>query len=53
MVKRKYHYQIILKMPEKFAVGDVFPDLLRPVREQARKKGVRLEADVDPYNMMV
>jgi hypothetical protein len=31
----------------------VFPDLVRPLRETARKAGVRLEADADPYQMMV
>lgn len=52
-VRGKYHYQILLKMPPRFPVGDFFPDLLRPLREAARKRGVRLEADVDPYHMMV
>jgi primosomal protein N' (replication factor Y) len=53
LVKRKHHYQILLKMPAHFPVGDFFPSLLRPLRDIVRKHGVRLEADVDPYNMMV
>jgi primosomal protein N' (replication factor Y) len=53
MVKRKHHYQILLKMPARFPVGDFFPSLLRPLRDLVRKHGVRMEADVDPYNMMV
>ncbi len=53
LVKRKHHYQILLKMPPKFPVGDFFLPLLRPLREIVRRHGVRLEADVDPYNMMV
>jgi len=52
-VKRKYRYQILLKMPPRFPVGDVFPRLLRPLRELAKQSGVRMEADVDPYNLMV
>lgn len=52
-VKRKHRYQILLKMPPRFPVADVFPDLLRPLRDVARKAGVRMEADVDPYNLMV
>ncbi|OGP33732.1 MAG: primosomal protein N' [Deltaproteobacteria bacterium GWC2_65_14] len=52
-VKRKYRYQILLKMPPRFPVGDFFPGLLRPLREFAGKAGVRMEADVDPYNLMV
>jgi len=52
-VKRKHHFQILLKMPARFHVGDFFPDLLRPLRDAVRKTGVRMEADVDPYNMMV
>lgn len=52
-VKRKYHFQILLKMPTRFPVGDFFPELLRPLRDAARKQAVRLEADVDPYHMMV
>jgi len=53
LVKRKYRYQILLKMPARFPVGDFFPDLLRPLRDVARKHAVRMEADVDPYHMMV
>ena len=53
LVKRKYHYQILLKTPAHFPVGDFFPPLLRPLRDTVRKHGVRMEADVDPYNMMV
>ncbi len=52
-VKRKHHFQILLKMPARFPVGAFFPDLLGPLRETVRKHGVRMEADVDPYNMMV
>ncbi len=52
-VKKKYRYQILLKMPPRFPVGDLFPELLRPLRDVARKGGVRMEADVDPYNLMV
>jgi primosomal protein N' (replication factor Y) len=52
-VKRKHRYQILLKMPAGFPVGEVFPELLRPLRELVRKKGVRMEADVDPYHMMI
>ena len=52
-VKRKHHFQILLKMPERFIVGDFFPPLLRPLRDLVRKHGVRMEADVDPYHMMV
>jgi primosomal protein N' (replication factor Y) len=53
LVKRKHRYQILLKMPPRFPVGDLFPDLLRPLRDVAKKAGVRMEADVDPYNLMV
>ncbi|MGE5753536.1 MAG: primosomal protein N' [Deltaproteobacteria bacterium] len=53
LVKRKHHYQILLKMPLRFPVGDFFPPLLHPLRDLVRKFGVRMEADVDPYNMMV
>jgi len=53
LVKRKHRYQILLKMPERFAVGDFFPPLLHPLRDAVRKHGVRMEADVDPYHMMV
>ncbi|HEU5360202.1 MAG TPA: primosomal protein N' [Candidatus Deferrimicrobiaceae bacterium] len=52
-VKRKHRYQILLKMPPRFAVGEFFPELLRPLRDVAKKAGVRMEADVDPYNLMV
>jgi primosomal protein N' (replication factor Y) len=52
-VKRRFHYQILLVMPPDLAVGDLFPELLRPLREGVRKLGARLEADVDPYQMMV
>jgi hypothetical protein len=34
-------------------VGDFFPPLMRPLRDVVRKYSVRMEADVDPYNMMV
>ena len=52
-VKRRFHYQILLVMPPDLPVGDLFPELLRPLRERLRKSGVRLEVDVDPYQMMV
>lgn len=52
-VKKKFRYQILLKMPPRFPVADFFPDLLRPLRDVAKKAGVRMEADVDPYNLMV
>jgi primosomal protein N' (replication factor Y) len=52
-VKRRFLFQILLVMPPDLPVGDLFPDLLRPLRERVRKSGVRLEADVDPYQMMV
>jgi primosomal protein N' (replication factor Y) len=52
-VKKLYRFQILLKMPEDFPVADVFPELLRPLRDAARRHGVRLEADVDPYHMLV
>ena len=53
LVKRKHHYQVLLKMTARFPVGDFFPPLLRPLRDVVRRHGVRMEADVDPYNMMV
>jgi primosomal protein N' (replication factor Y) len=53
LVKRRHHFQILLKMPSHFPVGDFFPPLLRPLRDVVRKHSVRMEADVDPYNMMV
>ena len=53
LVKRKHRFQILLKMPARFPVGDFFPGLLRPLRDVVRKHGVRMEADVDPYHMMV
>ncbi len=52
-VRRRFHYQILLVLPPGFPVGEVFPDLLRPLRERARKTGVLLSPDVDPYQMMV
>jgi len=52
-VKRRFLFQILLVMPPDLPVGDLFPELLRPLRERVRKSGVRLEADVDPYQMMV
>jgi len=52
-VKRRFHYQILLVAPPAFPFGESFPDLLRPLREKARKAGIRLEADPDPYHMMV
>ena len=53
LVKRKHHYQVLLKMPVRFPVGDFFPSLMRSLRDVVRKYSVRMEADVDPYNMMV
>jgi len=52
-VKRRFLHQILLVMPPDFPVGGLVPPLLRPLRERVRKSGVRLEADVDPYQMMV
>ncbi|HJX15937.1 MAG TPA: hypothetical protein VJ386_09395, partial [Candidatus Deferrimicrobiaceae bacterium] len=52
-VKRKYRYQILLKIPPRFSVGAFFPEIFRPMRDVAKKAGVRMEADVDPYNLMV
>jgi primosomal protein N' (replication factor Y) len=52
-VKRRFHYQILLVMPCDVPVKDLFPALLRPLGERVRKSGVRLDADVDPYQMMV
>jgi len=52
-VKRKHRYQILLKMPPRFPVGNFFPELLRPLRDLAKQSGVRMEADVDPYNLMI
>jgi primosomal protein N' (replication factor Y) len=52
-VKRRFHYQILLVAPPGLSFPEVFPDLVRPLREAARKAGVRLEADADPYQMMV
>jgi primosomal protein N' (replication factor Y) (superfamily II helicase) len=52
-VKSRYRYQILLKMPPRFPVGDVLPGLLQAVRDRVAKGGVRMEADVDPYHMMV
>jgi primosomal protein N' (replication factor Y) (superfamily II helicase) len=52
-VKSRYRYQILLKMPPRFPVGDILPGLLRAVRDRVVKGGVRMEADVDPYHMMV
>jgi primosomal protein N' (replication factor Y) len=52
-VKRRFHYQLLLVAPSAFPFGESLPDLLRPLREKARKAGVRLEADPDPYHMMV
>jgi hypothetical protein len=40
-------------MPSHFPVGNFFPPLLFPLRDVVRKHSVRMEADVDPYNMMV
>jgi primosomal protein N' (replication factor Y) len=53
LVKRRHHFQILLKMPSHFPVGNFFPPLLFPLRDVVRKHSVRMEADVDPYNMMV
>ncbi|KRT73733.1 MAG: primosomal protein N' [Deltaproteobacteria bacterium CSP1-8] len=52
-VKRKYRYQILLKIPPRFSVGAFFPEIFRPLRDIVKKAGVRMEADVDPYNLMV
>ncbi len=52
-VKRRFHYQILMVAPPGFPFAEEFPGLLRPLREMARKAGVRLEADADPYQMMV
>ncbi|MGA8752663.1 replication restart helicase PriA [Candidatus Deferrimicrobium sp.] len=52
-VKRRFLFQVLLVMPPDLPVGDLFPELLRPLRERVRKSGVRLEVDVDPYQMMV
>ena len=52
-VKRRFHYQVLLVLPPDFPVGNFFPELLRPLRERARKAGVLLSPDVDPYQMMV
>ena len=52
-VKRRFHYQILLVAPPAFPFGKDFPEQLRLLREKVRKGGVRLEADVDPYQMMV
>jgi primosomal protein N' (replication factor Y) len=52
-VKRRFHYQVLLVAPPGFPFGEALPGLLRPLREKARKAGVRLDADPDPYHMMV
>ena len=52
-VKRRFNYQVLLLAPRNFPFGDEFPGCLRLLREKIQKKGVRLEADVDPYQMMV
>jgi primosomal protein N' len=52
-VKSRYRYQILLKMPPRFPVGDILSGLLRAVRDRVAKGGIRMEADVDPYHMMV
>src|SRR5512139_2776739 len=52
-VKRRFHYQVLLVLPPGFPVGEIFPGLLRPLRERVRKTGVLLSPDVDPYQMMV
>ncbi len=52
-IKRRFHYQVLLLGPPGLPVADIFPDLLRTLRERVRKSGARLEADVDPYQMMV
>ena len=52
-VKRRFHYQVLLVLPRDFPVGEFLPDRLRPLRERARKAGVLLSPDVDPYQMMV
>ncbi len=52
-VKRRFHYQVLLVLPSGFPVGEIFPGLLPALRERVRRVGARLEADVDPYQMMV
>ncbi|MEW6721240.1 MAG: primosomal protein N' [Thermodesulfobacteriota bacterium] len=52
-VKRRFHYQVLLVAPPGLSFPEVFPGLLRPLRDAARKAGARLEADADPYQMMV
>ncbi|MCL2102908.1 MAG: primosomal protein N', partial [Syntrophorhabdaceae bacterium] len=52
-IKRRFHYQILLIAPPGFPFGESFPQHLRLLREKIRKGGVRLEADIDPYQMMV
>jgi primosomal protein N' (replication factor Y) len=52
-VRRRFHYQVLLVLPPGFPVGEIFPGLLRPLRERVRKTGVLLSPDVDPYQMMV
>jgi primosomal protein N' (replication factor Y) len=53
LVKRRFRYQVLLVAPPAFPFGELLPELLRPLREKARKAGVRIEADADPYHMMV
>ena len=52
-VKRRFNYQLLLISPPKFPFGEEFRRHLSLLREKVRKKGVRLEADVDPCQMMV
>jgi primosomal protein N' len=52
-VKGLHRYQVLLKGTAELDVaGRLFP-LLPHLREGARRKGTFLEADVDPYNMLV
>ena len=52
-IKQRFYYQILLLAPPGFRFGEDFSEQLRFLHEKVRKKGVRLEADVDPYQMMV
>jgi primosomal protein N' len=52
-VKRRFRCRIPLVIPCDVPVKDLFPALLRPLGERVRTSGVRLDADVDSYPMMV
>jgi len=52
-VRGKFHYQVLLKGPRGFSAGEFLAPLLPGLREEARRLSVGLEADVDPYDMMV